>query len=114
MDSEDTELTTPTIMTIYLKNTGEVNFKKIFYLTPISIKGINKSELVKKSGNKLEIPYPGVPGQIIGAISNDLTRGIVKKEGNKSFLNSVMFIMSISSGKNVIIKIWSWKFTIQN
>lgn len=90
-----------TTMTIIIELVGDVTIEKVFPLLDITKLDLNKPI---RQNKKFKIPYCGVPGAILSAKYQDMTRGILKSNSKKSFLNSIT-IDICTSKKNINAKL---------
>lgn len=90
-----------TTMTVIAKLTGNVIIENIFPLLNITRLSLPPRTRINK---KFKIPFCNVPGAILSAKFRDVTRGIVKSEKKKSFLNSIT-IDICTSEKNINAKL---------
>lgn len=90
-----------TTMTVIVKMAGRVNIEQVFPLLDIT-----RLELppTTRATKKYKIPYCGIPGAILSAKFQNITRGIVKSKSKRSFLNSIT-IDICTSKKNINAKL---------
>ena len=97
----DFEYLKVTTMTVIAKLTGNTIIENIFPLLDITRLDLPPPLRPTK---KFKIPYCGIPGALLSAKFQDLTRGIVKSKGKKSFLNSITIDLC-TSVKNINAKL---------
>ena len=90
-----------TTMTVIVKMIGRVNIEQVFPL--LDITRLNLPPAARQT-KKYKIPYCGVPGAILSAKFQNMTRGIVKSKSKRSFLNSIT-IDICTSKKNINAKL---------
>ena len=90
-----------TTMTVIAKLRGSVIIENIFPLLHITRLDLPPRTRINK---KFKIPYCGIPGAILSAKFRDITRGIVKSEKKRSFLNSITIDLC-TSVKNINAKL---------
>ena len=90
-----------TTMTVIAKLRGSVIIENIFPLLHITRLNLPPRTRINK---KFKIPYCGIPGAILSAKFRDITRGIVKSEKKRSFLNSITIDLC-TSVKNINAKL---------
>lgn len=94
-----------TTMTVIVKLVGSVIIENVFPLLDITRLDLPPA---LRSTKKYKIPYCGIPGAILSAKFQNITRGIVKSKTKKSFLNSIT-IDICTSQKNINAKLSSSK-----
>ena len=90
-----------TTMTVIVKMIGSVLIDNTFPL--LNITRLDLPPPLKPT-KKYKIPYCGKPGAILAAKFRNVTRGIVKSKGKRSFLNSIT-IDICTSKKNINAKL---------
>ena len=90
-----------TTMTVIVKLKGNVIIENIFPLLNITRLDLPPTSRQTK---KFKIPYCGIPGAILSAKFRNITRGIVKSNSKRSFLNSIT-IDICTSKKNINAKL---------
>ncbi len=90
-----------TTMTVIVKMIGRVNIEQVFPLLDITRLNLPPTSRPTK---KFKIPYCGIPGAILSAKFQNITRGIVKSKSKRSFLNSIT-IDICTSKKNINAKL---------
>ena len=86
-----------TTMTVIVRMEGNVIIEKVFPLLNITRLDLPAPLRAIK---KFKIPYCKVPGAILSAKYQNVTRGIVKSKDKKSFLNSITIDLCTSE-KNI-------------
>ena len=90
-----------TTMTVIVRMVGRVNIEQVFPLLDITRLNLPPTARPTK---KYKIPYCGIPGAILSAKFQNVTRGIVKSKSKRSFLNSIT-IDICTSKKNINAKL---------
>ncbi len=90
-----------TTMTVIVKLIGNTIIENIFPLLNITRLDLPPT---LRSTKKYKIPYCGIPGAILSAKFQNITRGIVKSKSKKSFLNSITIDLCTSK-KNINAKL---------
>lgn len=90
-----------TTMTVIARMKGRVNIEQVFPL--LDITRLDLPPTIRQT-KKFKIPYCGVPGAILSAKFQNITRGIVKSKSKRSFLNSIT-IDICTSKKNINAKL---------
>ncbi len=90
-----------TTMTVIVKLKGYTNIENAFPL--LDITRLDLPPQIRHT-KKYKIPYCGIPGAILSAKFQDITRGIIKSKSKHSFLNSIT-IDICTSKKNISAKL---------
>ena len=90
-----------TTMTVIVKLTGNTVIENVFPLLDITRLDLPPPLRPTK---KYKIPYCAIPGAILSAKFQNVTRGIIKSKGKKSFLNSITIDLC-TSVKNINAKL---------
>lgn len=90
-----------TTMTVVIPLTGTINLDVVFPLLEITRFDLPPP---KRQTQKYKIPYCGVSGTILSARYKGITRGIIKSQKKRSFLNAITIDISTSE-KNVNLKL---------
>lgn len=98
IDFEHLKVTT---MTVVMPLKGEVNLDNVFPLLEITRLDLPPQ---KRQTQKYKIPYCNVQGAILSARYKGSTRGIIKSQNKKFFLNAITIDLSTSE-KNVNVKL---------
>jgi len=98
VDFEHLKVTT---MTVIVRLAGRVNIEKIFPLLDITRLNLKPASRTTK---RFKIPYCKIPGAILSAKFQNVTRGIVKSKTKRSFLNSITLDICTSK-KNINAKL---------
>lgn len=101
MSIADFERLKVTTMTVIVKLKGNVIIENIFPL--LNITRLNLPPHLRAT-KKYKIPYCGIPGALLSAKFQNVTRGIVKSKVKKSFLNSITIDLC-TSVKNINAKL---------